>query len=40
MKKIFDAHIHHLFEMPIEEAIRIFKLELAWLGAHFTTNGA
>ena len=27
MKRIFDAHIHHLFEMPIEEAIRIFKLE-------------
>lgn len=27
MKKVFDAHVHHLFEMPIEEAIRIFKLE-------------
>ena len=27
MQKVFDAHIHHLFEMPIDEAIRIFKLE-------------
>ena len=24
---IFDAHVHHTYEMPIEEAIRIFKLE-------------
>ena len=29
MKKVFDMHIHHLFEMPIEEAIRIFKLEFS-----------
>ncbi len=27
MKAVFDAHIHHLFEMPIEEAIRIFRAE-------------
>jgi len=27
MKKVFDAHVHHMFEMPIEEVIRIFKLE-------------
>ena len=27
MKKVFDAHVHHRFEMPIEEVIRIFKLE-------------
>ena len=27
MERVFDAHVHHLFEMPIEEAIRIFKLE-------------
>ena len=27
MQKVFDAHVHHLFEMPIDEAIRIFKLE-------------
>ena len=27
MKKVFDAHVHHLIEMPIKEAIRIFKLE-------------
>ena len=32
MKKVFDAHIHHLFEMPIEEAIRIFKLEFPVTG--------
>ncbi|MBQ8725956.1 MAG: amidohydrolase family protein [Clostridia bacterium] len=27
MCKIFDAHVHHLFEMPIEDAISIFKKE-------------
>lgn len=32
MKKVFDAHVHHLFEMPIEEAIRIFKLEFPVTG--------
>ena len=32
MKKVFDGHIHHLFEMPIEEAIRIFKLEFPVTG--------
>ena len=32
MSKLFDAHAHHLFEMPIQEAIRIFKLELELLG--------
>ena len=32
MKKVFDAHIHHLFEMPIEEAVRIFKLEFPVTG--------
>lgn len=25
MEKQFDVHCHHLFEMPIEEAISIFK---------------
>ena len=32
MKKVFDAHVHHLFEMPIEEAVRIFKLEFPVTG--------
>ena len=32
MKKVFDAHVHHLFEMPIEEAIRIFNLEFPVTG--------
>lgn len=27
MKKVFDAHVHHSFEMSIKDAIRIFKLE-------------
>ena len=27
MKKVFDAHIHHTYEMHIKDAIRIFKLE-------------
>lgn len=32
MKNVFDAHVHHLFEMPIEEAVRIFKLEFPVTG--------
>ena len=32
MKKVFDAHVHHRFEMPIEEAVRIFKLEFPVTG--------
>lgn len=27
MKKVFDAHIHHTYEMPIWDAVRIFSLE-------------
>lgn len=32
MKEVFDAHVHHLFEMPIEEAIAIFKEEFPVTG--------
>ena len=32
MKKVFDAHIHHTYEMPIKDAIRIFKLEFPVTG--------
>lgn len=27
MKRVFDAHIHHTYEMPLEDAVRIFKEE-------------
>ena len=27
MKRVFDAHIHHTFEMPLADAVRIFKEE-------------
>ena len=32
MSKIFDAHAHHLFDMPIAEAIEIFQKERELLG--------
>lgn len=32
MSKIFDAHAHHLFDMPIAEAIDIFQKERELLG--------
>ena len=32
MERLFDAHIHHLFEMPLEEAVRIFKKEFPMTG--------
>ena len=30
--KLFDAHAHHLFDMPIERAIEIFQMERELLG--------
>lgn len=32
MQKLFDAHAHHLFDMPIQEAIEIFQKERELLG--------
>lgn len=32
MKEVFDAHVHHMFEMPIDEAIAIFKEEFPVTG--------
>ena len=32
MKKVFDAHIHHTYEMPIKDAVRIFELEFPVTG--------
>ena len=32
MKKVFDAHIHHTYEMSIKDAVRIFSLEFPVTG--------
>ena len=32
MEKVFDAHIHHTFDIPMEKAVEIFKKEFAETG--------
>ena len=32
LEKVFDAHIHHTFDIPLEEAIAIFKAEFQETG--------
>jgi predicted TIM-barrel fold metal-dependent hydrolase len=34
MEKVFDAHIHHLYSMPLSEAIQIFKEEFTCTETH------
>ncbi|MBQ9756598.1 MAG: amidohydrolase family protein [Clostridia bacterium] len=33
MEKIFDAHVHYLFEIPIDETIELFKREFEMAGS-------
>ncbi|MBQ9976556.1 MAG: amidohydrolase family protein [Clostridia bacterium] len=32
MEKVYDAHVHHLMEVPIDDAIEIFKEDFEWQG--------
>ena len=32
MEKVYDAHIHHTFEIRIDDAIEIFREDFEWQG--------